>query len=355
MSTRKRRSTASAIALAAAVTTGATLLLTGCGPTTPAPVSSSAAATVPASAPPSSPSGANPPAASGSAAPSARPSASATGGGAAPVPNGTGGSGLTISDGTDYVVMNGTRVDFGTVVRDLSWNPAGTRAAFIDGSGNLVVADPDGSGRTVVAHNPGDQVWSHPAWQVMPYDSRDQLPAKDNIIFADSVNGVSRLVAVPATGGTPAPITLNADFGSGVPPLPQTGNTWPNTGGVHGTAVYTNTGTGEVYLRDDFLRQMGSPQTPGSEPALAPDESEIVFVRSVAGHDHLFELSLQAQHPAPKDLTPTADTDYTEPAWSPDGRTIAARTPAGIVTLAADGTGAPVLVAPSTGLPAYRG
>jgi len=345
MSTRKRRSTASAIAITAAVTTGAALLLTACGPAATAKAGSTASGTADAPVHPSSP-----------ATPSAPASQPPSSGGTAPATtlNGTSGNGLTISDGTDYVVMNGTRVDFGTIVRDLSWNPAGTKAAFIDGSGNLVVANPDGSGQVVVARNPGGQVWSHPTWQVTAYDTQDKLPAKDNILFADSVGGVSKLEGVAATGGTPAPITLNADFGDNVPALPQTGNTWPNAGGGQGTSVYANTGNGEVYVRDDYLRQMGSPETPGSEPAVSAD-GEIVFVRSVAGHDHLFELTLQSSHQAAKDLTPNATTDYNEPAWSPDGRTIAARTPSGVVTLAADGSGTPELVSSYAGLPAYRG
>jgi Tol biopolymer transport system component len=359
MSSRKRRSTASAITLAAAVTAGAALLLAGCGP-----ASSSAA---PAASPSALLSG-SPSASAGAGAPSQAPSGQASGpAGSAPstpvggVPvssrGGGAGNGLTISDGTDDVVVNGVRVDFGTVVRDLSWSPDGSKAAFIDGSGDLVVAHPDGSGRVVVARNPGNQVWSHPAWQVTANDSQYEVPAKDNLFFAASVNGVSRLESVPATAvdGSPQVLQLNQAAGDNVSPLPQTGNAWPSTGGAHGTAVYANAGTGEVYIRDDYLRQQGMARTAGSEPALSPDEQEFVFVRSVDGHDHLFELDQDSPNGSARDLTPGATTDYTEPAWSPDGRTIAARTPAGIVTLPADGSAAPVLVSTDTGLPAYRG
>jgi Tol biopolymer transport system component len=137
--------------------------------------------------------------------------------------------------------------------------------------------------------------------------------------------------------------------------VPQTGNVWPDAAGTYGAAVYANPGTGQVYIRDDNLRQQGSALTAGSEPALAPtQDQDIVFVRSVGGHDHLFVEHSTNSGPTYRDLTPDATTDYTEPAWSPDGRTIAARTPDGIVTLPADGSHAPVRVSGYKGLPAYR-
>ena len=353
-----RRRTASAIALTAAVTASAALLLTGCGPASSTTATAGGTASGGASSTPSpSTAAAGGTAPGSSASASARSSASAPAGGApvgaAPVSsvNGTAGNGLTISDGTDYVVMNGTRVNFGTVVRDLSWSPNGSKCAFVDGSGNLVVANPDGSGQVVVARNPGGQVWSHPAWQVTGYDSQYQMAAKDNIFFAASVNGVSRLETVPATAVDGTPTALPLGQMAGLAELPQTGNAWPGTGGPQGSAVYANAGNGEVYIRDDYLRQQGMARTPGSEPALSVND-EIVFVRSVSGHDHLFEL---AQDGSAKDLTPNATTDYTEPAWSANGTTIAARTPAGIVTLPADGSAAPKLVSSYAGLPAYRG
>lgn len=332
MPVRDRRSrTASAIALAAALTAGTALLLTGCGPT------------------PGSPSGSP----SGSAS---TPAKSTAPGGAAPGSpvNGTAGNGLTISNGTSTVVMNGTTVDFGTVVRDLAWNPSGSRAAFIDGSGDLVVSNPDGSGRTVVARNPGNQVWSHPTWQVTGADQEGIAP-KDNLFFAASVNGTTRLEEASATAvdGTPTALSLNHGAGQNVQPLPQTGNTWPNGGGTAatGTTVYENTATGEVYIRDDYLRQMGGALAQGSEPALSPNGQDVVFVRSVDGHDHIFEEVAYAK--SAQDLTPDATADDTEPTWSPDGSTIAFRTPTGIDTVAVGG-GAAVQVSGYVGLPAYR-
>ncbi|MEW2518828.1 hypothetical protein [Actinacidiphila alni] len=349
----RRRSTAAAIALTAAVTAGATMLLSACGPTDGTGTDPAPSATSGGQGGQKGGSGGD----DGANGSGAKPVS--TGTPAAPKVNGTAHNGLTISDGSRYVVMNGTRVDFGTEVRDLAWSPDGAKAAFIDGDGDLVVSGPDGSGRTVVAKNPGNQNWSHPTWQVRAYDSSNGVPATNNLFFAGRAGGVSRLYLVPAGahGATPAELPLNRLFDDNPTPLPKTGNVWPNAAGKYGDAVYANSDDGKVYIRDDYLRQQGFALTEGSEPATSPvQEGGVVFVRSVGGHDHLFlEKSDGNGHALYKDLTPNAATDYTEPAYSHDGGTIAARTPAGIVTLPADGSRPPVKVSDYTGLPAYRG
>ncbi|MET7487209.1 hypothetical protein [Streptomyces sp. NPDC005538] len=265
--------------------------------------------------------------------------------------------GLTISDGTRHVLVGGRSIDFGTTVRDLAWNPGGGKAAFIDGHGDLVVSNPDGSHRVTVAANPGGQTWSHPTWQVAKADRANGIPAKNNLVFAAKIHGRTVLEGVKATSnhGRPAKISLNGYAGDGA--VPQTDNAWPNVGGAYGTAVYENTRTGEVYIRDDYLRQQGGALAKGSEPALSPDDEEVVFVRSVHGHDHLFVDDFGGGTNVVKDITPTATTNYTEPTWSPNGRTIAFRAPTGTyaVTRTAHGFGKPVKVSRHTGLPAYRG
>ncbi|WP_333770441.1 hypothetical protein [Streptomyces sp. IBSBF 2435] len=352
------RATATAIALTASITAGFGLLLTGCGPedATGDDPNPSATSTVNGTGGTSTgtPNGSGGTSGGGATATPVVSKAPAS----APPLNGTAHNGLTISDGTRFVVMNGTRVDFGTAVRDLAWSPDGRKAAFVDGDGDLVVSNPDGSGRTVVAKNPGGQTWSHPTWQVRPADPDNGLPRLNELIFAGRKDGVAKLYGVPATGhnAKPAVLSLNHYSGEDIKQLPQTGNVWPSAAGTHGTSVYANTADGQVYIRDDYLRQQGSAIAKGSEPAFAPGDDEgFVFVRSVGGHDHLFRETSGNNGPVFKDLTPNATTDYTEPAFSPDGRTVAARTPNGIVTLPANGSKAPVKVSGYVGLPAYRG
>jgi Tol biopolymer transport system component len=266
-------------------------------------------------------------------------------------------TGLTVSDGSRWVLMNGKRVDFGTDVRDLAWNPSGTKAAFVDSHGNLDVANPNGSGRVVVAKNPGGQTWSHPTWQVAKADTLNHIPAKDNLIFVASKGGTTRLETVPATAhnGKPALLTLNPYAGEGSSALPTTGNAWPNAGGGYGTIVYDNTHTGDVYIRDDYIRQQGGAIFAGSEPALSPNGDEVVFVRSVGGHDHIFEESLSSAKHVAVDLTPHATGNDTEPTFSPDGTAIAFRTSTGVEVMPDHGRGAPVRLTTHRGLPAYRG
>lgn len=345
-----RRSTAAAIALTASITAGAAMLLSACGPNDPVSKGGTPSASSSGAANGSGRTGSD--GKSGNPAAGGKPVASS-----GPLLNGTAHNGLTISDGTRYVVMNGTRVDFGTIVRDLAWAPDGSKAVFIDGSGNLDISAPDGGGRVTVARNPGGQTWSHPTWQVRGTDTQNGVPGVNNIFFAVRAGGVSKLYEVKATAheGTPKVLGLESEPGPDTKQLPQTGNVWPDSAGRYGTAVYANSGTGEVYIRDDYLRQQGDSLAKGSEPAMAPaEDGGVVFVRSVGGHDHLFMERSTAGGPVFKDLTPNATTDYTEPAFSPDGKTVAARTPSGIVTLPANGSHAPVKVSDYVGLPAYR-
>ncbi|MFD7414290.1 TolB-like translocation protein [Kitasatospora purpeofusca] len=259
---------------------------------------------------------------------------------------------LTVSNGTRYVQIDGKTVDFRTVVRDLAWSPDGNKAVFVDGSSNLVVSDADGSNRVTVAKNPGGQNWNHPTWNWVPAVPGTDIPARNSIVFVARTNGVSRLKTVPASAVQGQPADLSVWGGEDDFP-PQTGNIWPNASSKTGASVFANTGNGTVYIRDENLRSQTDEVAKGSEPAISPGGEDIVFVRSVKGHDHLFVKARGAK--APKDLTPNATTDYTEPTFSPDGRTIAARTPKGIVTLPVSGAAKPVVVTSRVGLPAYRG
>ncbi|MCC9306821.1 hypothetical protein LN042_06835 [Kitasatospora sp. RB6PN24] len=386
MAVRRRRGSAAALALTAALSVGSTLLLTACGPDGAAPsAASSPAATLTATEPAASspaavPSATATPSAPGAQTPAAgstptgngttpRPSATRTG---APAPGGsatpsgpgaptrgTGTPHLTISNGTNLVQMPDSVVDFHTRVRDLAWAPDGSRAVFVNGNGDLVTAKPDGTDQIVAAKNPGGQTWSHPTWMMTMPDPQIGLPNRDTIIFTADRGGTTKLMQVrgDAVNGTPTvlPLSAGAPGDNGPVTLPQTANTWANVGGTHGSIAYENTADGSVYIRDDYTRQQGYKLTEGSEPALSPDGNEVVFVRSVGGHDHLFEVRLGQNTITPQDLTPGATTDYTEPAFSPDGKEVTVRTPNGTAAMPADGELLPHPGgAAMPGLPAYR-
>jgi len=269
--------------------------------------------------------------------------------------NGTKGNGLTISNGSPYVVMNGTTVDFHIDVRDLSWNPAGTKAAYIDSYGDLETANANGTDRDIIAVHPAGTAFSHPTWQVTKASEvQTDNPALDNLIFVATTKGTSRLESVSATVHFGKPTVPYLHQFNGQAPLPQTGNGWPSAGGpsYDGVFAYDNTGNGEVYIHDDYMRAQGGAIAKGFEPAVSPDGDEIAFVRSVAGHDHLFVLD--GSGPA-KDITPFAKTDYTEPTWSPDGSYLAFHTSTGTYFVSRTGATVPLRESTYGGVPAFRG
>ncbi|MEY9863425.1 hypothetical protein ABH935_009075 [Catenulispora sp. GAS73] len=285
--------------------------------------------------------------------------------------NATAGTGVTISDGSGKILMNGRVVDFGTRVIDPSWSPDGSRVVFIDGAGNLVVANADGSGRVEAAHNPGGLTWSHPTWQTTQADPQDgNIPERDNIFFASTVGG-GTLWEVPTTAhdAQPKQLPLNRYSGNGSVAVPANGNTWPSGGGHFGGAVYEydNGNASDVYVRDDYLRQQGGlaikdAAEPGyvlvGSSSTSEGTPEVVFIRRVGAHEHVFVQEIGTSTggtPAgPRDLTPNATTDCTKPAISPDGKTVVFSTSSGVVTVAADGSGAPAFVTHTPGFPAFR-
>ncbi|MFJ5922529.1 hypothetical protein ACIQF6_07930 [Kitasatospora sp. NPDC092948] len=328
---RLRRSAAAL--LVAAVTTGSALLLTACEPdgsdsgTAPAPTK---AADSPAAADPGASTGGSSPAAAGGTL------------------NKTAGTKVTVSTGTNTVLMDGKSVDFGTVVRDLAWSPDGKHAAFIDGAGNLETSDPDGSHKTVVAKAPSGETWSHPTWQV--YGADEPHGAGTYLLFTADDKKALKLLSVEAKAGA-KPEPLHVGDSEAEKPLPDTGNLWPNSAGKAGMTVYANKTDGQVYFHDVLGRTNGGVITKGSQPAIS-DDGTVVFVRSTNGHAHIFAKA-HDQDAKEVDLTPDATADYTEPVISHDGKNVAFRGPDGIYTVPAKG-GKPDRITDTVGLPAYR-
>ncbi len=266
----------------------------------------------------------------------------------APAASAAQGAELTISNGSPWVYMNGKSVNFHTDVRDLAWNPAGTKAVFVDSNGNLETANADGSGRVVAVKAPAGVAFSHPTWETSPSTVVGDYPG-NNLIFTAAVKSFSELEWVPATGVNAKPYVLNGLNGSN---WANAGANLTNIAQRKGSFVFDNTRTGDVYIADAYLRMQTTGLGRGSEAALSPNGDEVVFVRSVSGHDHLIEENV-TNH-AVTDLTPHATTNYTEPTFSSNGATIAFRAPNGTYTMSATGNHAATKVTGSVGLIAYR-
>ncbi|GAA2083198.1 hypothetical protein GCM10009759_01120 [Kitasatospora saccharophila] len=330
MNERARLRRSAAALLVAAVTTGSALLLTACDPedgsTDAGGGTSATGSATPGSAAPTS---------------SAAPAKAGT-------LNRTAGTKLTVSTGTSTVLMDGRSVDFGTVVRDLAWSPDGKHAAFVDGNGNLETSDPDGGHKTVVAKAPSGTTWSHPTWQVFGPD--EVHGAGTYLLFtADDKKSLRLMSAEAKANGTVEELHLGDSEGADIP---QTGNQWPYSNGLSGMTVYANKDDGQVYFHDVVSRTNGGAIGKGSQPALA-DEGALVFVRSAKGHSHIFASPGDENADQQIDLTPDATVDYTEPAISHDGKTVAFRGPDGVYTVPFTG-GKPEKVTDTVGLPAYR-
>ncbi|GAA1953216.1 hypothetical protein [Catenulispora subtropica] len=307
--------------------------------------------------------------AGGTTAPVAESSASSSASSASGTRNGTGGTKLTVSDGSSKILMNGKAVDFGTAVYDQSWSPDGKKVAFIDDHDNLWVANADGSGKVEAAKNSTGEKWTHPAWQVAKADTQDGVPARNNIFFASTAgDGTLWKVVATAHDGKPEKLELAGTAGENEVDPPQTRNMWPSAAGDFGGAIYEhdNGSSSDIWVRDDFLRQQGDLAFKnGSEPSYAivggsansDPTPEVVFVRTVNGHRHIFFSVLYTANgdaPKAKDLTPNAAGDYVTPALSPDGKTVAYSTESGVYLISTDGSGTPKQITDKPGFPAFR-
>jgi hypothetical protein len=206
-----------------------------------------------------------------------------------------------------------------------------------------------------------------------PQPRHPELVAPDLADHASGQGAAGPLFEVPADAheAQPEKLGIGGVAGQGGGQSPTVGNTWPAVSGRFGGGVYEHdNGTDtEVYIRDDYLRQQS---WAGIKDAAEPDyvlvggsatsqgTPEVVFVRRVGGHEHVFEQNILTgtgtggSAAAARDLTPNATADCTEPALSADGKTVAYSTPTGVFTISATGSGTPAQVTGTPGFPAFR-
>ncbi|NUR25214.1 MAG: hypothetical protein HOV83_05090, partial [Catenulispora sp.] len=199
-------------------------------------------------------------------------------GGALAAPSGPASSPLTVSDGTASVAVGGRSVHFPGPVTDAAWAPDGSRIAYIDGNGQLATADAAGGDVRVLTS--GTAARSHPAWE----------DGGSEIVFAQVVNGVSKLMAVDANGLTLGRPTVaepveETQHDSGADSAPDAAfRRWdpahPDQGSVNKLVYQHADPSGpQVWILDRNTRgPAGVKLTQGSDPALAPDGSAVAFV-----------------------------------------------------------------------------
>ncbi|WP_194919001.1 cell wall-binding repeat-containing protein [Catenulispora rubra] len=277
---------------------------------------------------------------------------------------GSAGSPLSISDGSGNITFSTHTVHIGGSVTDAAWSPDGGHVAYIDGNGQLAVANAAGGDVRELTHSSATR--SHPTWE----------DGGSEIIFAEGPAAASKLMSVDANGltmGSPTVETLVAetagDKGSDTSP-DATFRPWnpydPNTLPLSRLVFQEN---GQVMILD---RNSRGPQAvklvDGTDPSVAPDGHAAAFV-DPGGQIDTVALPVPFDshgNPAPviTHVTNLAVPGFSHLTWSPDSKTIAAEgmilhmgptppEPKDVVTVPAAG-GTPTEVRSTPGIPSYQ-
>ncbi|MEZ0115226.1 hypothetical protein ABH920_009261 [Catenulispora sp. EB89] len=338
------RSSSRRLLVSAAAATSVALLASACGGSTEhpkvAPVAAGATRT--ASAPPASqPSQPSQP--STSATPSA--SSSSAQGSTGSAPSGAGpqyavGTPL-ISDGSATVNIGGAQVRFPTTVSEASWSPDGSRIAFIDGSGNLATARPDGSDVIVLVQPSQGSKLSAPSWQGGTVLYTELNAAGTHVVEQASVAGQHNHASSELYLMGPSGTHDVADTSNPVSVENQT------LSGTSSELVFqSHDANGPdlwIHWLDSNARGGADPATPmgpGSWPALSPSE-QLAFVGSNGGIDVIPAHTPFKNAATTQEATKVADASgATHLAWTPDGASLAYSTPNGIMEVAVGKPGA---------------
>jgi hypothetical protein len=281
-------------------------------------------------------------------------SAKPSGTGAVAVAAGT----LLVSDGTAAVVVGGSKVHFPTTVTEAAWSPDRSRIAFIDADGNVDTAHPDGTGRLVLTSAAPGVTRSRPTW-----DGGRVLYNQTNS------SGASTVLGVYADGWVdPGAAASGADSSAiGGADAPTTGNSNASAANAHlnadlfsETAFQHKGASGdEVWVIDGYQREaIAVKLAAGSQPAVSADGAEIAYV-GTDGQIRLVASSVAPNQTAHSTVISAGLSAPTHLAWSPDGRTIAFSTAAGVSSIPTDGSevhsGTATVLTKTPGVAAYAG
>lgn len=303
------RSSSRRLLVTAVAATSVALLASACGKSSDQPSAGPAATSAASSAPVSAPSSAAPPAG----------------------PQYAAGTPL-ISDGTATVTIGGAPVTFPTAVSEAAWSQDGNRIAFVDGSGDVATARPDGSDVVVLVKPAQGSKLSSPAWEggTVLYTE----------LTAAGAHFVRQAHVVGQADHTELDLYTMAAAGSGqsVNDIAETSNpgglVQRNVGSTVTSMVFqAATAKGpEVWLhvQDTNTRGGANPAellAAGSWPALSTD-GEVAFVGSGGGIEVV--TSQRNTKPAPVKIA-DGGAGANHLAWTPDGKSVAYSTPGGIM------------------------
>ncbi|MEZ0106161.1 hypothetical protein ABH920_000142 [Catenulispora sp. EB89] len=271
---------------------------------------------------------------------------------------------LSISDGSGNITFSTHTVHIGGSVTDAAWSPDGSHVAYIDGNGQLAVANASGGDVRELTHSSATR--SHPTWE----------DGGSEIVFAEGPAGASKLMSVDANGLTMGAPTVETpvaetvgDKGSDTAP-DATYRPWnpydPNTMPLSRLVFQED---GQVMILDRNSRGPRAVKlVDGTDPSIAPDGHAVAFV-DAGGQIDTVALPVPFDshgNPAPviTHVTNLAVPGFSHLTWSPDSKTIAAEgmilhmgptppEPKDVVTVPAAG-GTPTEVRGTPGIPSYQ-
>ncbi|MFL6110266.1 MAG: cell wall-binding repeat-containing protein [Catenulispora sp.] len=205
-----------------------------------------------------------------------------------------------------------------------AWAPDGSRFAFVEPDGAIATARYAGSGAAAIVDpaKPG-VMRSHPTW----------FAGGAAIVFSETVNGVSKIMSVPAYTAPAGPVQETSPLSFLGSHMPQGTETAPDSNGDSLAFQHRDAGTGhdQIWVQDSFGRGSGGPVLAadnGTSPSISPDGKSVAFLRKDgAGNEQIWTVpwgGQSTQNPAGTPVQRTTDAhDHLNPTFSPDGTRIA--------------------------------